>query len=263
MPREWYDWHKASEIQDPDMRRFYMSILANKKPYFMRYIYPDLMKEYKNYIKAVEKKARRDFKKSIGELLSQPSDSLSETEREFLHYHERCMPVGDGNCVVNRICRRFEAEFDGYIGKHIVDKDFDYRIMKSDASYTKRQYDAVSSLFEDFCKRTKDFMARASRERVSEEEKMAQLMRRQDMFRVFCDIECPNEKALCNIVLDLCYKRKSTIAFAWSMCSDEIVDNLLTKSGGKIHFPVEDEAGDVAYKGKTFSFTEKEIGGLD
>lgn len=115
MPREWYDAHRALEIEDEETRGLYLSILADRKPYFMRYIYPDLMRDYRKYIKTADKKARRDFKKTAEELFSQPEETLTEAEREFIRYHEKLMPVSNGSCVTNRICKRFEQEFDGYI----------------------------------------------------------------------------------------------------------------------------------------------------
>ena len=46
MPRTWHDRHAANKIEDDELRDFYRSIVADKKPYFMRYIYPVLMKQY-------------------------------------------------------------------------------------------------------------------------------------------------------------------------------------------------------------------------
>ena len=51
MPRTWHDRHAANKIEDDELREFYRSIVADKKPYFMRYIYPALMKQYNQYIK--------------------------------------------------------------------------------------------------------------------------------------------------------------------------------------------------------------------
>lgn len=51
MPREWHDRHSVNLIEDTDTRRFYLKLVADKKPYFMRLIYPALMKQYNTYIK--------------------------------------------------------------------------------------------------------------------------------------------------------------------------------------------------------------------
>ena len=52
-------------IEDPEKRRFYLSLVADKKPYFMRIIYPALMKQYNTYIKNTNKNAMREFQMTI------------------------------------------------------------------------------------------------------------------------------------------------------------------------------------------------------
>ena len=61
MPKTWYDRHAANKIDGED-HNFYRNIVADKKPYFMRYIYPDLMRKYNTYIKNTEKNSLREYK---------------------------------------------------------------------------------------------------------------------------------------------------------------------------------------------------------
>ena len=136
MPKEWYD--RASnritdDLSTEEMHRrlLNLSILADKKPYFMRYIYPSLMAQYNTYIKNTNKKCLREFRQSIDELLEKGSDSLTPAESEFITYYIQRMPVGTHPCVMNKICLRFEDEFDNYFIKNISEDEFDYTIMKS------------------------------------------------------------------------------------------------------------------------------------
>ena len=133
MPRLWYDRHAANKIEDPAQRELYRKIVADKKPYFMRYIYPALMKQYNTYIKNTDRNALREFQMTVAELYKLPIGETTERQREFLRYYEYRMPVGTNDCIMNKICRRFEDEFDGYIGKHNAAVKFDYTIMRSDA----------------------------------------------------------------------------------------------------------------------------------
>ena len=76
MPKSWYDRSAnriTDEMTEEEIERceFNMRILADKKPYFMRYIYPDVMTEYNDYIKNTNRKAVREFRKTIGDLLSE------------------------------------------------------------------------------------------------------------------------------------------------------------------------------------------------
>lgn len=263
MPKEWFDRHHALMIEDPEKRRIYLSILADKKPYFMRYIYPDLMKQYNTYIKNTDKKAQREFSMSIDEMLEKPQEELSEHEQEFIHYYLSCMPVGISDCVTNRICRRFEEAFDGYVGKHNSETEFDYTIMKSGVEYSRSQYNSILRLLEDYNRRIRDCTVFASRERIDSDEMISHMYMMKIEFRNACDAVCSNSQSLCDILLDICYQRSCTKRFAWSMCGKEIIGNLLQKNGNRIHFPVLDQEGNIEFGGKRFSFSEKEIGVIE
>lgn len=107
MPKYWYNRssNSAEEFPDEEERKFNLRILADKKPYFMRYIYPNLMSQYRNYIKNTDKKCLREFRITMDELLSKDRGALTEREREFLFWYYEKMPVGIHDCVMNRICR--------------------------------------------------------------------------------------------------------------------------------------------------------------
>ena len=78
MPKSWHDRHTVNKIEDDDTKRFYRSIVADKKPYFMRYIYPSLMKQYNTYIKNTNRNALREFQMTVDEMMSMPFENLSE-----------------------------------------------------------------------------------------------------------------------------------------------------------------------------------------
>lgn len=262
MPKEWYDRHSANAIDDPVKRKFYQSIVADKKPYFMRIIYPALMRQYNTYIKNTNKNAMREFHMTIEELTNIPEERRTERQREFLHYYDMKMPVGIHDCVMNRICRMIENEFDGYLGRHNAVTRFDYTILKSDAEYTQSQYNAVLKLYETYNRRLKNYAVFASYERVDEYESFSRMEEMRAEFEQDCDEACPNRASLCNIVLDICYRKSSTKRFAWEMCGDEIIRNLLAKNNYTISFPSIDANGDIAFCGEHFSLQRKEIGGM-
>lgn len=260
MPPEWHDRRAAGAIEDDDARKLYLSILADKKPYFMRYIYPDLMRQYNTYIKNTNKKAQREFGMTADELLQKPDDQLTDVQREFKRYYMRGMPVGVGDCVTNMVCRKFEAEFDGYIGRHSGEIEYNYEIMKSGAEYSQTQYNAIMRLFNDYNRRVRDYTIFASRERVDDDEAQFHASIMNAEFRNACDEICPNAQTLCDILLDICYQRGATKRFVWNMCGKEIIANLLNRKSGEISYPVRDENGDIEFCGKRFSIHKKMIG---
>ena len=260
MPKSWHDHHAASTIEDPEKRKFYSRIVADKKPYFMRLVYPDLMRQYNTYIKNTNKNALREFRMTMDELLTIPEEKQTERQSEFIYYYHNRMPVGMGDCVMNKICRRFEEEFDGYLGRHNKEVSFDYTIMKSSAEYTTAQLTAIQRLYDEFNKRMKSYAIFASYERVDEYDSFFKMQEIQNEFLEQCVKVCPNRETLCNIVLDICYRKHTSKKFAWDMCGHEIIENLLANRGGVIKFPVRDEEGDIVYCRKRFSFVEKMLG---
>lgn len=263
MPREWHDRHSVNQIEDLDRRRFYQDIVADKKPYFMRVIYPALMKQYNTYIKNTNKNALREFQMTVDELMKIPEEEQTERQRDFLRYYRNRMPVGTNDCVMNRICRKFEKEFDGYLGRHNAATEFDYTLMKSGAEYTRSQYNAIAKLYENYNKRLRSYVAFANYERVDEYDMFSRMAELRFEFEQECAKVCPNRDALCDIVLDICYTKNATKRFVWEMCGDEIIKNLLRKHDGMIAYPTIDTDGDLEYGGRRFSWRTTKLEVVD
>ena len=256
MPRTWHDRHAANKIEDDELRDFYRSIVADKKPYFMRYIYPALMKQYNQYIKNTNRNCLREFQMTVDELRMVPADELTERQSDFLRYYDYRMPVGTGECVMNKICKRFEQEFDGYIRKHNSKIKFDYTIMKNASEdYTTTQYRAIKKLYEDYNKKMQSYTVFAQSEKIDKYDAFTELSEMNAEFRKSCDIICQIESALCNIVLDLCYQK----SFAWNMCGSEIIHNLLLNHNHTVNFPTLDADGDIEYCGERFKIVSKKL----
>ena len=260
MPKSWYDRHAASKIEDPNQRELYRRLLADKKPYFMRYIYPTLMRQYNTYVKNTDKNALREFQMTVSELQAIPIHDRTDRMNEFLHYYSIKMPVGDHDCVMNRICKRFEIEFDGYIGNHIDIPDFDYTVMKTGAEYSKSQLASISKLYTGYNKRLRSFAMFANYERVDECETFRIMTDLRDEFMQECLKICSNQEVLCDIVLDITYKKSGTKKFAWDICGEQIIKNLLAKNNDVIMFPTKDQNGDITFCGERFSVKYKLLG---
>lgn len=261
MPREWHDRHAANQIVNPEKRKFYRDIVADKKPYFMCYIYPALMKQYNTYINNTNRNALREFQMTVEEMSNLPHNQLTERQKDFLRYYESRLPVGTGKCVMNKICSRFEEEFDGYIGKTLGRVKFDYTIMKSGADYTYSQMTAIKKLHEEYSKKLQSYAVFSHYERVDEDELVSTVSAMKEEFIRECESVCQNNTTLCDILLDLCYCRSSSKRFAWDICSDTIIQNLLANNDWKISAPVANPCGDIEYCGAKYSVITKTIGG--
>lgn len=259
MPRQWHDRHSVNKIENEKTRVFYRSIVADKKPYFMRYVYPALMTQYNTYIKNTNRNALREFQMTVNELQQLPYQQLTERQRDFLRYYDYQMPVGTGDCIMNKICRRFESEFDSYIGRYNTSTAFDYRIMKADVNYVPSQFRAIKGLYKEYNKRLQNYKIRATYERIDSDDACYDLQSMYLEFRQACDEICSSDAALGNILLDLCYTHDSTKKFVWDMCGNVIIHNLLDHNHSIISFPTRDPFGDIQYGGERYTVKSKEF----
>lgn len=261
MPDTWYNWiaNKLSKAKDSDTKKdFWMNrrIIADKKPYFMQYIYPSERAELNNYKKKNNEKSLMRFRITLDELLKK-EDKTKEEEHFVYCYYDR-MPLGIAPCTINRICWKIEELFDGQ--DFNTNSNFDYSILKSDAEYTNEIYNKIKKIYEAYKKNVQNYMLYAKKERLKSEEKQIQKYLLKEQFKKKCLEECPNEDELCNIVLDLCYtKSKNSKQFAWDVCSETFIKNLLKRNGYKISYPELDENGDIEFNGMHFSMKEVEI----
>jgi len=258
MPKYWYDYHSITPAgnsgESSDIDAINKRIVANKKPYFMRYVYPQIMKDYNNYMKRVNINCIANFRVDLNELLMMPADERSEEENVFVDYCERLMPVGMHDCTMNRICMRIESVFD--CAKNASEsRQFDYSIMKSGYKYDQHTYYTLKKTYDEHKKKLADIAALDS-ERVSS--KGGVLDYRSSMIERFSrkvSVACNNRKEAGDIILDICYKKNYTKQFAWDVVADAILGNLLEKNGYQMYYPVKDPDGDIEYRGEKYSMT--------
>lgn len=258
MPKHWYDRHAIKG--DDETAEFNRRIVADKKPYFMRYRYGDLLKDYNEFLKHSARKAQREFNISIDELLEKPIDTLTEDERRFVHYYNIEMPVSTYNCTMNRICKRIEDEFDRYLSKYPAAIEFDPSIFQSGCDINYRKRKEVETVYNEYVSLINQFLA-------SEKKILSDVEAIRDGRTIITDeflrrvrAICSNDDELTDIIVDVCYRRGTSKQFVWDICKDTIIRRLLEKNDMTISFPVLDDHGDFTYGGNTFKTIHKRIG---
>lgn len=222
MDKTWYDYKSC----DNDFDR---AIVADKKPKFMIYIYPETMTKYKKYMESVNKKCMRLFGVDMDTLLNK--EIKTEEEKEFIHYCDRCMPVGMGNCVCNKICNMIEEEFKDF--PPYREMEFDTSILKFKVKYTREQYELVKSVYNEYKDRCVRFEIGAKYKRVSKDEAIRQRELFKQEFREKSMIACKDRKVLCDIVVDMCYTSNNSKQFAWDVAYDELIENIRRNSNDR------------------------------
>lgn len=261
MPDKWYNWisnkiskgKTSSEKKENWLNR---SLLADKKPYFMKYIYPAEKNKLNEYLKKNNEKCIMRFRITLDELLSK--EKRTSEEENFIAYYNKRFPLGIAPCTINKICWKLEDIFDDIDLSN--DNDFDYSILKCNVDYSNQLYNKIKKIYDRYRREVSNYMQYAKSERIKSEERQMQKYIFREWFRRQCLEQCPNEEYLCNIVLDLCYsKSKYSKQFAWDICGETFIQNLLKRNNYKISYPTLDKDGDIEFNGMKFSMKATEI----
>lgn len=259
IPNEWLEpkLFKINEDDSAEVARektINANIAAKKKPYFFMYRYSQLKAEFDKYIKSVNLNCKIRFGTSLNDLYAKPDKS--EEENEFLNNYEKYMPLSKAPGTMNRICWKIEEAFAST--NVLPNVDFDYSILKSDASYTFEEYSAVKDIYDEYNKSLQLFLKQGRKNDMSKEERNDFMIILNQAFQEACCAVCPDEEVLANIVVDICYQNNSSKAFAWNVAGEQIFKNI---SNGTITYPVMDVNGDIEFYGEKFSLHTQVIGG--
>ncbi|GAA0135604.1 hypothetical protein YSY43_24440 [Paenibacillus sp. YSY-4.3] len=247
MPKEWYDRQAADASKDRELN---LRILADKKPYFFGYIYPELHKQYRSHIKAYEMNCWERFRIGLNELTAK--EERTNDEQLFLQNYYDYMPLSITKSVMNRLCRMVEDVFDRT--KETASKtEFDYSIYKTAKPYSKRIFQQLSEVVEIYQETVKSHVLSTRKNRMSEDEAQSARMMFKESFKQEVYEKCSNTEDVCNILLDLCYSKNTTKQIIWDICSDQILSNLLEKNGHTITYPRQDRHGSISFGGSLFS----------
>lgn len=111
------DWKKRKRILDTDtpeeiQEKFKQnSMVISKKPYFFRYLYPELNEKYKKYEKLHDVVSKDKFGIKFKKLLDKPEKTKEESD--LIKRYRKYSPLIMSNCSMNILCKEFESmDFD-------------------------------------------------------------------------------------------------------------------------------------------------------
>lgn len=261
MPKYWYDKAACQKLpeetaEQKHFKELCLNIVAEKKPYFMKYIYPDLNTEYRNYQKNANSKCIREFKIPLSEL--REKKGKTKEEQDFLAFYEKFMPVGTNLCTVNRVCLLFEEAFGDFPNRTSKKQDFDTGLLKSGVSYSKSDYKKIAELKKEYDAAVTCYQKLSHKQRFDKEEAAASREMMRLHFKSLCEEICPNEDALCDILIDLCCTPGKSRQFVWDICGNVIIRHLLEKNDYTLHYPLRvDSQGEFEFGGEQFIMQTK------
>lgn len=224
----------------------------------MRYIYPDLMKQYNTYITNTNAKCGMLFRMTVEELLKLPESDLTDDQRQFLHYYSNRMPVSTEDSVMNRVCRKIEQALSVNLKVAMGKTEFDHSILKQDTEYASSQMLQISQMYNQYKQAMKELLSKTSNGSDDEDRRRnaQEMLKRQ--FRIDALSVCSDAQQLCSIVIDLCYANESSKRFAWDICGTEMLDNLFRAGGYRLTYPAKSPDGELLSRGRRYTIVVKE-----
>ena len=256
MPRDWYDPHYVEKIEDEERRNLYNSIVAERKPYFMRYVYPSISKDFNDY----KKKSSLNHLIKFGTTISESMENNEEADSEFCSKYIKDMPLGVGDCVMNKICWLFEKKFGSAESELRKPKGtFNQEMYKSGSQYSSTQVAAIKKLYKQYNSRIKSYQVNQYYEHIDEGDISLAISAIRDEFVEDCYKVCSNRYELCDIIIDIAYQSDASKGFAWAICGDVMIDNLMRNCSHALSFPKLDSDGDISYCGNTYTMATVEL----
>lgn|SRR5574344_654943 len=144
------------------------------------------------------------------------------------------------------------------------DKKFDYTVLKTGNIYDEKEYKRYYKKIERIYKKYNAILEKIcvdtyyGYKEISD--KQSEINGVIFCFSIKCHETCEDDNMLCDILLDICYSEPTKAkTFAWNICGDMIIHNLLVKNNGTISYPVPDKDGDIEYGGERFKMITTKI----
>jgi len=253
MPLHWYI-DKENMIHEEDNEEIRAKkelnhiLCASKKPYFFAYNYQSLKTEYDELMAGINSKLINMFQKTFKEM--QKSTNLTETEQKMLDLCVKKINLDLSPSTMNKICWAVEDKFDGVdLFKDVI---FDYSLYKSNIRYDDITYVQIKDLCKDYLKKIRQINKRRAFDNQDDLNYAADKEQLFTMLAEECAKICPNEKELCEILLDLCYNDGINTSVVWNISSEVIINNMLAKHDSTLSYPLKTPNGDIQCCGNTF-----------
>ena len=247
LPKE---WKKPVRINDDDTDAVKAdkykrnSMVITKKPYFFRYLYPELNQQFKHYEDSYNVESRSRFGIKFKKLLVKPNKT--EEEMNLVRRYQKYSPLITAPCVMNVLCKEFEnVDFDinfnknaismlpSYEDEFLVQEDRLKVVKELYRKYSARkQVKVVESILEN--------LNLPNRDEYDEIRFLAVDTVREEIREVVTELKMEGKEFLFYCSELAKGYRQFNWDFAWDVLGDSIVDFI---PKGNIRVPVKSEEG--------------------
>ena len=263
IPSHWTKWIHIDEekMESEELQRANLSnsILVDKRPMFMVYLYDNYWRDYKKYSYNYNLYSIANFGKELKDLLMLQDGDLSEKEFDFVQKYYRYNPFLDTDCVINNISRHMRSSI-----KEITSNPQSHSsenttkiLIDSEIPLDKEKLKKLYNLFRKYKgeKRNLFKIRNASGEQIYKTlEQYNKAIRKEAYAGISSDI-----RELANMAVVICYEMhpKDNKSFAWNVFGEGISLNTKKNRQDQIFVPISDEKhGTIEYLGERYSMIE-------
>lgn len=262
LPKHWTKYTKIIDDmseEEKNVARFNNKLVVAKRPYFMRYLYPEYNVDYKNHIADFDRYCLTKYNCKFKEL---PEEFKNTDEyKELKRYYNYRSPLLETNGVMNRVCYYLENSFKDIKkrSKYLKNSEL-FGILTNNVEINNEKLEALTKVYDEYTQFKHNKMLLDSE--FSTYEQFYKYLRNKSLETI-----SSNMGELANLSVYLCYCLNKNKSFAWDVFGKGIVDNIIDKkiaSGDTIiNVPKLSESGSVEYLGDKYEFIPYNIASND
>jgi hypothetical protein len=261
-PKSWTNWGKVIEGMTDEQKQtidFNNSILVEKRPYFMRYLYSNYNKKYMKHNYNYDIYAISHFGKNRIDILSSNNSALSADELKFKEFYYKFSPLVDSDCLMNNVCHYMEQNIKEIKenGRRAISDENILLLKDNDIEIDKIKLKRLYDLFKKYKSEKRNFanIMDGDIERFKTIEQYNKFIKT-EAFNISSD-----GQELANLAISICYEihPNDNKTFAWGVFGEEIINNVYKNRQTIVKIPFVDDFGNIEWLGNKYSSKEINI----
>lgn len=151
IPKYWTKWQKISDEDSEEtkkLKRLHQKTIADKRPYFFRYLYPDYEKQYKQRIANYDNYCWAEFGRGIFDIIN--ASDKSKEEQYISDRYYRFAPLLESDSVMNNVCRYMESEVKELKRNHRL-QSYDFKkLFYNSSEFQDKNRKLLKNVFEKY-----------------------------------------------------------------------------------------------------------------
>jgi hypothetical protein len=262
-PHHWTNWinpDKSNELFTKEEIEFNNKILIEKRPYFMKYLYPKYKTQYNEHKNSYDYLCYRRFGIHIDELIN--LGHKSEEQINLVNNYNRFNPFLETDCVMNNICRYMEEEIkEVKINANKASPDYIFDIIfNKNIEITESQIKEMEKVYKSY-KKNKSKSNNISNDNIDYDNQNNNVLQKETLQSLNFDYISDDIQRLANLAVYVNYYLypKSPKNFCWDLFGEGIILNIYDNSNKVFTLPLFNNNGSIEYMGKKYENKEVNI----